>query len=237
MVGTILLPHNLVTHSQYAKSTRNIRAPTAWTFSNVIAGSDSTGVVLKTTMFNLCAQPSTMQRLHDELTSVERTHALTRPFPTWAEVRDLPYLDACINEGVRLHPPFCLPLERVVPGEGLTINGHAFAGGTVVGMSPWVVNRHRPTFGDDADAWRPERWLGLNAEQYKRLENSMLTVSHRQYIRQTLATALGLMQCVVWSGQTHLFGQERSITRDEEAGLGTSPKLQGMCLLLSLSLA
>lgn len=153
------------------------RAPTAWTFSNVIAGSDSTGVVLKTTMYNLCAQQSTMRHLYDELVGMELTGTLTRPFPTWNEVRDLPYLDACIKEGVRLHPPFCLPFERVVPQEGITICGQSFTGGTVVGMSPWVVNRHRPTFGADADDWRPERWLGSDAEQYKRMENSILTVS------------------------------------------------------------
>ena len=153
-----------------------LRAPTAWTFSNVIAGSDSTGVVLKTIMYNLCAQQSTMFRLYDELISVERTGALTRPLPTWNEIRGLPYLDGCINEGVRLHPPFCLPFERIVPQEGVTICGQSFKGGTVVGMSPWVVNRHRPTFGADADEWRPERWLKLDAEQHKRMENSILTV-------------------------------------------------------------
>ncbi|KAL8724679.1 MAG: hypothetical protein Q9166_007813 [cf. Caloplaca sp. 2 TL-2023] len=151
-------------------------APTAWTFSNIVAGSDSTGVVLKTTMYNLLAHPPTVQRLYEELLNAERTQHLTRPFPTWAEVCDLPYLDACINEGVRLHPPFCLPFERVVPAEGVTVCGQYFAEGTVVGMSPWVVNRHRPTFGEDADLWRPERWLGQDPEHRKKLDSSLLTV-------------------------------------------------------------
>ncbi|KAL8674883.1 MAG: hypothetical protein Q9168_000686 [Polycauliona sp. 1 TL-2023] len=150
-------------------------APTAWTFSNIIAGSDSTGVVLKTTMYNLLAHPLSVQRLYDELLDVERTQQLTRPFPTWNEVSNLPFLDACINEGVRLHPPFCLPFERVVPAGGITVCGQYFTAGTVVGMSPWVVNRHRPTFGDDADSWRPERWLEGGAEHRKTLDNSLLT--------------------------------------------------------------
>lgn len=152
------------------------RAPTAWTFSNIIAGSDSTGVVLKTTMYNLLAHPPSVQRLYGELLDAERTRQLTRPFPTWNEVGNLPYLDACINEGVRLHPPFCLPFERVVPDGGITVCGHDLAGGTVVGMSPWVVNRHRLTFGDDADSWRPERWLEGGAEHRKLLDSSVLTV-------------------------------------------------------------
>ncbi|KAI4124801.1 MAG: hypothetical protein LQ338_004627 [Usnochroma carphineum] len=150
-------------------------APTVWTFSNVFAGSDSTGVVLKTIVYNLLTDPPTVQRLYEELVNAERTQHLTRPFPMWTEVCDLPYLDACINEGVRLHPPFCLPFERVVPDGGVTVCGQLIAGGTIVGMSPYVVNRHRPTFGEDADSWRPERWLDQGAEHRKKLENSVLT--------------------------------------------------------------
>lgn len=75
-----------------------------------------------------------------------------------------------------MHPPFCLPFERVVPKEGVTICRQFFPGGTVVGLSPYVVNRHRPTFGEDADVWRPERWMGLDEEHHRKLEHSLLTV-------------------------------------------------------------
>ncbi|KAL1962133.1 hypothetical protein VTN77DRAFT_537 [Rasamsonia byssochlamydoides] len=150
-------------------------AITAWTFSNVIAGSDSTGVILRTVWYNLLAHPETLRRLYEELIETEKQNGLTRPFPTWKEVRDLPYLDACINEAIRLHPPFCLPFERVVPKGGITICGQYFPEGTVVGMSPYVVNRHRATFGEDADEWNPDRWLGKGEEHRKKLEQSVLT--------------------------------------------------------------
>ena len=152
-----------------------VRAIKAWTFSNVIAGSDSTGVVLKTTMYNLIKHPRTLEKLRTEL--LEAGVDKSTPHPRWAEVRDLPYLDACVNEGSRLHPPFCLPFERVVPKEGIVIGGRALAPGTVVGMSPWVANRHKATWGDDADQWRPERWLEGGHERRKRLDGSLLTVS------------------------------------------------------------
>ena len=156
------------------------RAVQAWSFSNVIAGSDSTAVVMRTVWYNLLAHPSTVRRLYDELVESEQNHGLSRPFPTWNEVRDLPYLDACINEAVRLHPPFCLPFERIVPQGGVTICGKYLASGTVVGMNPYVVNRHRPTFGKDADVWRPERWLEHGGEHRRKLEQSVLTVSPYQ---------------------------------------------------------
>jgi cytochrome P450 len=123
-------------------------------------------------MYNLLAQPQTLAKLRAELAD----KPLTRPFPKFSEVRDLPYLDACINEGARLHPPFCLPFERVVPAGGVQVLGQTFPEGTVIGMSPWVVNRHRPTFGEDADEWNPDRFM-VDEPLRKTRENAILTVS------------------------------------------------------------
>jgi cytochrome P450 len=142
----------------------------------MVAGSDSTAVALRTTWFNLLKNPSTMHQLYNELIEAEKSNALTRPFPKWNEVSKLAYLDACVNEAVRLHPPFNLPLERVVPEGGATIGGKYLPGGTVIGMSPWVINRNRRVFGEDADSWRPERWLG-DEEHHRKLEQSILSVS------------------------------------------------------------
>ena len=158
-------------------------APTAWTFSNVIAGSDSVGSLMRTTVFNLLAYPHTLERLYEELrdsvlvNGVDNNSASSSPLsPAYATVRNLPYLDACVQEGIRMHPPFCLPFERVVPRGGVTVLGKFLPEGTVVGGSPYVVNRHRGTFGDDAEFWRPERWLEKGDEHKRKLEQSMLTV-------------------------------------------------------------
>ena len=149
------------------------RAATAWTFSNVIAGSDSVGSLMRTTMFNLLVYPHTLAKLYDELRSAN----LSRPFPKYSEVRSLPYLDACVQEGIRMHPPFALPFERVVPEGGVTVLGHYLPAGTAVGGSPYVVNRHKGMFGEDAEFWRPERWLEKDEMHKKKLEQAMLTVS------------------------------------------------------------
>lgn len=188
------------------KTIVNNRAVTAWTFSNVIAGSDSTAVVMRTVWYNLLAHPETLHRLRDELTetAASRPGGFSKPFPAWKDVCDLPYLDACINEGVRLHPPFCLPFERVVPSGGITIGGYYFPEGTVVGMSPYVVNRHAATFGPDADEWRPGRWMVPEGERRK-LEASILTVSRRASIPFTYAA--NMIDCVVWGWQARMPGK------------------------------
>jgi cytochrome P450 len=74
-------------------------------------------------------------------------------------------MDACVKKAIRLHAPFGLPLERVVPAGGATICGMWLEEGTVVGMNAWVANRHKPTFGDDVEVWRPERWLCVESKR------------------------------------------------------------------------
>lgn len=149
-----------------------VRVVTAWTFSNLVAGSDSTGTMMKTIWHNLLSHPTTATRLYQELSQND----VSRPFPKWREIATLPYLEACVNEAIRLEPAFGLPFERVVPLEGAIIGGRFLPGGTIIGMSPWVVNRHQPTFGEDSDQWRPDRWL-VEGEPRRLMENSVLTVS------------------------------------------------------------
>lgn len=131
------------------------------------------GSLMSTTMFNLLVSSHTLKNLYSELLSTN----LSRPFPKYSEVRNLPYLDACVQEAIRMHPPFALPLERVVPRGGVTILGHHLPAGTAVGGDPYVVNRYQGTFGEDAELWRPERWLEKDEMHRKKLEQAMLTVS------------------------------------------------------------
>ncbi|OTB00207.1 hypothetical protein M426DRAFT_324448 [Hypoxylon sp. CI-4A] len=145
--------------------------PIAWTFSNVFAGSDSVGNVMQTVMYSLLSCPGSLLRLQEELEAAD----LSRPCPKWNEIRDLPYLDACIQEALRIHPPFALPLERVVPSGGVSVLGTYLPEGTSVGGNPYVVNRHAPTFGVDVESWNPDRWLQGDEGHKKKLEQSLLT--------------------------------------------------------------
>ncbi|KAH8755726.1 cytochrome P450 [Diaporthe sp. PMI_573] len=147
---------------------------TAWTLSNLQAGSDTTAITLRAVIYFLLRHPQSLSKLTNELAAA-RAGARLSDIATWKEARQLPYLDACIKEAGRLHPATGLTLERVVPAGGAEICGQRFAGGTVVGMNAWVVHRDREVFGEDAETWNPDRWLGSDEGQRRVMEKSLLT--------------------------------------------------------------
>ena len=147
-------------------------AVSAWSTSNISAGSDTTAILLRTIFYNLLKHPQSLAKLRRELAI---TPGLDTELVTWKQSLTLPYLGACIKEAGRLHPPFGLPYERVVPPQGATICGQRIPGGTIVGMSPWATHRDYDTFGRDSDVWRPERWIKADEGKKRQMENALLT--------------------------------------------------------------
>ncbi|KEF54568.1 uncharacterized protein A1O9_09010 [Exophiala aquamarina CBS 119918] len=127
--------------------------------TNIGAGSDTTAVSLAAIMFYLIKNKSLYKKLRAEIDA----KVSERPSPddviTFAEAQSMPYLQACIKEGLRMHPATGLPLARVVPKGGSTICGRYFPEDTVVGVNTWVAHRNKSVFGQDVDVFRPERWL------------------------------------------------------------------------------
>lgn len=74
--------------------------------------------------------------------------------------KSIPYLGAVIRESIRFHPPVSMIMERVVPDCGLDLpDGTRVAGGSFIGMNPYVVGRNKKVFGENADEFYPDRWL------------------------------------------------------------------------------
>jgi cytochrome P450 len=145
----------------------------SWTVSNVNAGSDTTAITLRTIFYFLMKDPASMAKLRAEIHAVE-AQGMFSEFVSWSESQKLPFLDAVIREALRLHPSVGMILERVVPKGGREICGHFFKEGTIVGMNAWVVHRDKAVFGEDAEAWRPERWLKADPERRKKMDSCNL---------------------------------------------------------------
>ena len=84
---------------------------------------------------------------------------------------------AVIKEALRLHPGVSYPLERTVPDGGAVLCGKFVPSGTVVGIHAWVIHHDKSVFGEDAECFRPERWLDAEPEELKKMERGFLSVS------------------------------------------------------------
>ncbi|KAI1499968.1 cytochrome P450 [Biscogniauxia marginata] len=163
-----------------------ITIPT-WTNSNIQAGGDTTSIMASVVIYYLLKNPSTLSILRKQIDDAAKEGRISKSV-TWKESQTLPYLEACINEASRLHPPIGFPMERIVPDGGLEVDGYAIPPGTRVSMNPWAVHREVWLYGDDPDVWRPERWI-CDDDLKKTMYNSLLTfgAGHRTCLGKNLS--------------------------------------------------
>ncbi|KAF6229049.1 hypothetical protein HO133_007163 [Letharia lupina] len=122
--------------------------------TNISAGSDTTAISTRPVIFHLLKNPELVEDIDTQTKEVK----LTKPI-TLEQTNHMPYLQACLYEGLRLHPAVGMSLPRVTPRGGVEIDGHFIPEGTVIEANPWVVCRNTEIFGDDVEAFRPKRWL------------------------------------------------------------------------------
>ena len=126
--------------------------------SNVFAGSDTTAISLRSIIYYLLKNPLCKEKLISEIDERKKSGKLSDPVKL-EEANDMPYLQACMYEALRLHPAVGMSLPRVVPADGIEIDGRFLPAGTIVGANPWVVHRDEKVFGEEVETFRPERWL------------------------------------------------------------------------------
>jgi len=80
---------------------------------------------------------------------------------SYTKAASIPYLDAIINEALRLQPPAISSLPRVTPTDGLTIGGVYVPGDTIVSVPPYTINRD-PRYWEKPAEFIPERWTDEN---------------------------------------------------------------------------
>ena len=98
-----------------------------------------------------------------------RNASISNPI-TDAEARKLPYLQAVIKEGLRIYPPATGLMSKEVPAGGDTICGFYVPEGTGIGWSTFGMMRNVKIWGNDADIFRPERWLEGTSEEIRKKE-------------------------------------------------------------------
>lgn len=120
----------------------------------IVAGSETTANLLSGLFARLLRNTDKMQKLYAEVRSTFQSENEIN----YDSTSQLPYLNACLEEGLRIHPPVPVGLLRTVPKAGDTIDGHWVPGGTSVSTGGWAAS-HNPANFWDCDTFIPERWL------------------------------------------------------------------------------
>jgi cytochrome P450 len=136
----------------------------------ILAGADSTATALRTTFLYILSSPSAYRKVQEEMASAIEAGNVTFPIIRNAEAQALPYLQACIQEGLRMFMPLQGLAGRVAPKGGDTVSGTFFPEGTEVGIATYAVGHRKDIYGPDADTYRPERWLDNSTETLKSYE-------------------------------------------------------------------
>ncbi|KAL1706742.1 cytochrome P450 [Schizophyllum commune] len=133
----------------------------------VFAAMDTTSSALSRTSHLLATHPEVQDRLRAEIRAAMEEHGKL----SYNELEALPYLDAVCRETLRLYPPapqllrrvkkdVVLPFSKPIIGEdGREVSEVLVPAGTVVVIAIMNANRNKEIWGEDADEWKPERWL------------------------------------------------------------------------------
>jgi cytochrome P450 len=90
--------------------------------SNIAAGSDTTAITLSAAFYYLYRNPEILAKLRAEVD--KRSDPVT-----FEASQTMPYLQAVINETLRMHPAVGYVLRREVPAGGSVLAGRHFPGG------------------------------------------------------------------------------------------------------------
>ncbi|KAJ9203965.1 hypothetical protein DTO166G4_2685 [Paecilomyces variotii] len=135
---------------------------------SLFAGSDTTASGLRGTLLHIVTNPNVYAKLKAEIDEAVSKGLVSSPTQAH-EAAKLPYLQACIKEGLRIFPPITSLRERVVPPEGDTILGRFIPGGTNIGIN-MAGSLLSDIFGPDPDVFRPERWLEADSTNLAQME-------------------------------------------------------------------
>ncbi|KAH7931071.1 high nitrogen upregulated cytochrome P450 monooxygenase 2 [Leucogyrophana mollusca] len=131
----------------------------------IIAGSDTTSSVLSNIVYYLISNPTDYARLREEVDLVFRPTETSSVHPEL--FTEMPFLNAVINEVLRLQPPVPSSLQRapMLGSGGKLVGPHYIKEGTAIQVPPYTLHRDPRYFYPLPDEFWPERWLKSSTEE------------------------------------------------------------------------
>ncbi|KAI2618667.1 cytochrome P450 [Hypomontagnella submonticulosa] len=126
-----------------------------------LAGEGTTAYTLSATLFELLAHPEEFEKVKKEIsTAVPDKNTV----PSYSDVEHLPYFNAVIQEGLRLHPGVMSRMARISPDVDIVYNDkrrdktYVLPPGTWTSMSTLITHTDPEVFENPYE-FRPQRWI------------------------------------------------------------------------------
>ncbi|KAF6220284.1 hypothetical protein HO133_003416 [Letharia lupina] len=132
-------------------------------FALILAGADTSSATLSQLSYHLLANPDILKTLKEELKGAMPDTQV--PMPS-QELENLPFLRACITEGLRVNAIATSRSVRAAPNETLRYKDWVIEPGTPVGMNTHFTHLSSEIF-PEATKFDPYRWLKAEKEGTK----------------------------------------------------------------------
>lgn len=134
---------------------------TAEALTQLIAGSDTTSNSSCAIIFYLARNVEKQKKLQEELDKAFTVKSVDGVVE-YEDAKVLPYLEACINEALRMHSTSSMGLPRAMTE--CEFKGEHISAGMECSVPAYTVH-HLESIWGDPHTYRPERWLGEDAKQ------------------------------------------------------------------------
>lgn len=121
----------------------------------IIAGSDTTAIVMSAAFFYLARNPEIQEKLAQEILA---TFSSYDEIKAGATLSGCKYLTAFLHETMRMAPPVAAEPPREVREGGTTVNGHYFPAGTLLSTAFWAQQYNKDYYPQPMK-FSPERWI------------------------------------------------------------------------------
>ncbi|XP_045804437.1 cytochrome P450 704C1-like [Trifolium pratense] len=132
----------------------------------LFAGKDTTAATLSWFMYMLCKYPAVQEKAAEEVRKATNTKRISSCTEFVSSVTDeamekMNYLHATLTETLRLYPS--VPVDAKICSSDDTLpDGYSVKKGDMVSYQPYAMGRMKFIWGDDAEEFKPERWLDEN---------------------------------------------------------------------------
>ncbi|MCD7467627.1 hypothetical protein HAX54_005170 [Datura stramonium] len=168
----------------------------------IIAGKDTTATTLSWFIYLLCKYPHVQEKVAQEIKEATTEKEDGTDIMDFAAsvseeaLEKMQYLHAALTETLRLYP--AVPVDgKICFSDDTLPDGFSVNKGDLVAYQPYAMGRMKFIWGDDAEEYKPERWL--DGDGFFRPENPFKFTAFQAGLRICLGKEFAYRQMKIFS--------------------------------------